>query len=87
MEEQRMPLSCPFPCEKDAINRRLDKIEKAIYGNGKPGINDHLVQIDLKLNEVIIRQEERKRTDKSNWIIISFFISTAISLLAIFYTR
>jgi hypothetical protein len=57
----------------DAINRKLDRLDEAIRGNGKPGI---LIRLDRL-------EQDAKRQSKLIWLIVGAMVTGLSSAVVI----
>ncbi|MFW6062407.1 MAG: hypothetical protein ACOC93_06320 [Planctomycetota bacterium] len=57
--------------EFDQLHRKLDRLDEAIRGNGKPGI---LIRLDRL-------EQSARRQARLVWLIIGAFVTSGVSLL------
>jgi len=57
----------------EAINRKLDRLDEAIRGNGKPGI---LIRLDRL-------EQDAKRQSKLIWLIVGAMVTGVSSAIAV----
>jgi hypothetical protein len=61
----------------ESIHRKLDRLDEAIRGNGKPGI---LIRLDRL-------EQDARRQGKLLWLIVGAFVTAAASGIAAWIAR
>lgn len=78
MSEILTHTACPDHCERafDEIHRKLDRLDEAIRGNGKPGIA-------LRLDRL---EQDAKRQARLVWLIVGSAVTAFASVLVAWLT-
>lgn len=69
------------------IKTKISSINKALYGNGHPGLVDQVNDLDRRITTI----EAESRGSKHSWVMIggalAFIVSTVINILGMFFGR
>ena len=71
MSESNGPIHASYKAEFAAIHRKLDRLDEAIRGNGKPGI---LVRLDRL-------EQDAKRQGKLIWLVVGAGVTGFVSMV------
>lgn len=66
------------------IEENIKGINKRIYGNGQPGLDDKVIALDKRVVVIESKQEGKRSVIKDTANVIAWLVATTIGLFALF---
>ena len=65
------------------IETKIDNTEKALYGNGKPGLLEEFDKLEDRVRDLETKQQEKQKHYGAILTVIAFIINAAIAFYAV----